>query len=58
MKKRIMKKKEDKTVSEETKHSLENGKKMIQVQKKLTPGNADKKEEEEKKDAEEWRNEG
>ena len=53
-----MKQKKDKVDPDTTQKSVEDGKKMIEVQKKLTLGSVGKKEQEEKKDAEKWRNEG
>lgn len=43
--------------ADETKKSIEDGKKMIEMDKALKPDHVDKEKEEEK-DAENWRNEG
>ena len=45
------------TPTEETKKSLDDGKKMIEMEKELKPDDKNKDKEEEK-DAEQWRNEG
>ncbi len=48
-------KKQDKSSTEE---SIESGKKAIEIQKETAPAEDDKKESAQKKDAENWRNEG
>jgi hypothetical protein len=53
-----VKKKLANKTSEITKQSVEDGKKIINIQKKLTTGKPEEKKEKELKDAEQWRNEG
>jgi hypothetical protein len=53
-----VKKKVPKESSESTKSSVDDGKKIIETQKKLSSEKPDEKEIKESKDAEKWRNEG